>query len=392
MARGRGRGRGRIGARPSAGGGGGRGRAGSSSIATRATAEAGREFDPAITEGEQEVAGSKKRQADLGSWYAQLAADYQSAQNTGSAALGKIGSITAQQEAEASARSGTEQGELSASDAALANLVGGPKDTAGLAKIAAAGAAAERGRVSEAAPITAEQANFVANLGADKASSRLAGIEARQAEGERRDKIKSTVRGLRGQRSSARVADEGKLTEAARSYATEEEKLSIDERNATTSEQAAAAAAALAQLKAQHEETQDAIGNRQSQERIGVERTNAKISRKNARTSARAARATAKHYEKENTGALSTAEKRARGEHQADAMAAAKALLGIKVPKSEKEWSQFEAALIEKLGSSYAAQAAAAVAKIKKVQNVKARKGYIKRLRSGKTAASKLGF
>lgn len=396
MARGRGRGRGRIGAAPQGGGRKGRGRGrmtGPPDASTAAKAIASSEYDPGIRETRQEIAGSRKRQADLGSWYAQLAADYQGAQAAGAAALGSVESATQQQQTEAAQRSGTEQAQLAASDEALASLVGGPKDTAGLAKIAEAGAAAERGRVAAAKPIASEQANFVAQLGLDKAASRLSGIEARQAEGRRREKLKSDVSAQRKEKVGARVAAEQKINEADRSYAAEKAKLQIDRRQARTAEQAAAASAALAQLKATHEAEQDSISNRQAQERIGVSRSNAKIAAKNAKTSARGAatsrraqEATAKHYEEENSGKLTTAEKRARGEHKADAMAAAKALLGIKVPKNAKQWAQFEAALIEKLGSSYAAQAAEAVKKIRAAQASKGRRGYDKRVRRGEVA------
>lgn len=386
------RGRGRVGASQGSRGKKppGRGRGGSS-VTTAARAAAGTEFNPEIRETKEAAAGSRQREADLGSWYAQLAADYQGAQVAGANALGSVEATTTQQQAEAAARSGTDQASLASSDEALASLVGGPKDTAGLAKIAAAGAAAEQGRVAQAKPIASEQANFVAQLGLDKTSARLGGIEARSKEAQRRDRLKSNIRTLIKERGQAVTVDEQKISEADRAAATEAAKLKIDRRQARTAEQAAAASAALANLKANHETTQDAIANRQAQERIGVSRTNAKISssnaktsRRNSATSRRAAAATAKHYEEENSGKLSTAEKRSRGEHSHDAMNAAKALLGIKVPKNAKQWAQFEVALIEKLGSSYAAEAADAVKKIREAQGN--RNGYDKRVRKGEVA------
>jgi hypothetical protein len=404
----RGRGRGKVGANHGGrnhGGGGkkapGRGKTGGNFLAPRserqatkaANAAANTEYNPGIRETREEIAGSRKRQGDLGQWYSQLASDYQAAQGAGSAALASVGSITAAQEAEAAQRSQSEQAELGAQDEAFASLTGGPKDTTGLATIAAAGAAAERSRVDEAKLPVSEQANFVARLGSDKVAARLKGVESRQEEQRRREKLKSNLAAQRKEKGSARVAGKEKIRESDRSYATELAQLKLAKREARTAEQAAAASAALAQLKANHEATEDSIANRQAQERIGVSRSNAKISAKNARataknsrTSARAAEATAKHYEEENSGKLSTAEKRARGEHSADAMAAAKALLGIKVPKSAKQWAQFEAALIEKLGSSYAAQAAEAVKKIRSAQANKGRRGYDKRVRKGEAA------
>lgn len=383
------RGRGRLGAAHHGARGNkapGRGKTGTSRTSRVANAEVGAEFNPGIRSTAQEVEGSRKREADLGSWYAQLAADYQGAQAAGAAALGSVEATSTQQQKEAAERSGLDQAALASEDESLATLVGGPKDTAGLAKIAAAGAAAERGRVAQAKPIASEQANFVAQLGADATAAQLGGIEARTTEASRRDTLKSNLAAQRREKGGARIAAEEKIAETTRTAALEEAKLKLAEREAGTSEQAAAAAQALAQLKSNHEEREDTIANRQAQERIGVSKTNAKISSANAKTSRRSARATAKHYEKENSGGLTTAEKRSRGEHAADAMAAAKALLGIKVPKSPKQWAQFEAALIEKLGSSYAAQAADAVSKLKNVQASKGRRGYDKRVRKGSVA------
>lgn len=330
-----------------------------------ANAEAGTEYNSQIREGREEAAGSRKRAGDLGEWYAQLAADYQGAQGAGAAALKSVEDTTSAQLAAAGQRSTDEQASLGAQDEAFANLVGGPKDTAGLAKIAQAAQAAGAARVDQAKPVLSEQANFVARLGGNKTAARMQGIEARQAERARRDKILKDVGALRKEKGQARVANKEKIREGDRARQSEVAKLKLARKEARTAEQAAAASAALAQVESARQAEQDAIGNRQEQQRIG-------ISAKNAKTAAKSQRATAKNYAAGNKGGLTTAEKRARGEHSSDAMSEAKNLLAIKVPKTSKEWAQFQAALTEKMGSSYGSEAAAAVAKLRDAQKEKA--------------------
>lgn len=390
----RGRGRGRGGARPGAGRGRGRGRGkggGGDSVGkflaphtgrqagAVANAQAGAEYNPEINDLRGQAKGSRKREGDLASWYAQLAADYQGAQNQGAAALKSVEDTTTAQLNEAGARSTADQAALAASDEQFASLVGGPKDTAGLAQIAQAGQAAAAARVDQAKLPISEQANFTARLGSDKTSARMKGIEERRAEQRRRDKIKADLVNVRKDKGRARVGKKEEIRAADRGYVLDKKQLKLSQREAQAAEQQAAADAALAQIEASREARQDSIGNRQAQERIGISAKNAATSRKSQRASARAAK-------ENNKGGLSTAEKRARGEHSSDAMSAAKALLGVKVPKNAKQWAQFEAALIEKLGSSYSAEAAAAVAKIRKAQAAKSRGGYDKRIREGKAA------
>lgn len=344
-----------------------------------ANAAASAEYNPEIRELRSQAKGSRKREGDLGSWYAQLAADYQGTQDAGAAALQSIQDTTAAQLAEAGGRSSADLAKLSADDEAFAKLTGGPKDTTGLSQIAQAGAAAERSRVALNAPVAQEQANFVGRLGGEKTAARMKGIESRQEERERREKIRSDLTGARKEKGAARATRKEEIRGADREYSTTLKQMKLAQREAQAAEQQAAADTALAQIESAREARQDAVGNRQEEERIG-------ISRRNARTSERGQRASARSDRLDSKGGLSTAEKRARGEHSSDAMSAAKALLGIKVPKDPKQWAQFEAALIEKLGSSYSAEASRAVAKLRKAQASKSRGGYSLRVRAGKVA------
>jgi hypothetical protein len=364
-----------VGAAPSAGRGRGRGRGGgaaSGSPAAVGNAQAGTEFNGEIREGREEARGSRKRQGNLGHWYAQLAADYKGAQHAGAAALKSVESTTSAQLAEAGKRSTDEQSELASNDANFASLVGGPKDSAGLAKIAEAAAAAGSARASASKPIASEQAEYVAQLGSDKAAARLKGIEARQEESARRDKLLKDVGAERKEKALARTSDTQKVLESDRAHQAEVEKLQLEKQEARTSAQTAAAETALAQIESGRKAAQQKITNRQEAEQIAI--------------SGRSQRATAKHYRAESRGGLTPSERNTRTEHAADAMAAAKALLGVKIPKSAKDWGQFQAALVEKLGSSYSADAVNAVKKLRAIQKAKSRGGYDKRVLKGKVA------
>jgi hypothetical protein len=338
-----------------------------------ANSEAGTEYNAGIREGREQAKGSRKREGDLGQWYAQLASDYQGAQNQGAAALQSVENTTSAQLAAAGQRSSADQAQLASQDEQFASLVGGPKDTAGLAKIAQAAGAASAARVDQSKPVLSEQANFVARLGGDKTAARMQGIEARQAERLRRDKIVKDVAAQRKEKGQARVSNKEKIRESDRGYASEIAKLKLARREARSSEQAAAASAALAQVESARQASNDAISNRQAQERIGIESRSQRTTAKHYKTEAKAAAAAG------GKGGLTPAEKLSRGEHSADAMTEAKNLLAIKVPKSPKEWAQFQAGLTEKMGSSYSAEAARAVAALRQEQAAKSRKGYASR-------------
>ena len=403
----RGRGRGRIGGGGShvhgggaapAGGGGrprgrgrGRGKGGGDSVSKFlgphtgrqagqvATSEAGTEYNPGIRETREQVKGSRKREADLGSWYAQLAADYQGAQSQGAAALQSVEDTTSKQLAEAGGRSSADQAALAASDEAFAKLTGGPKDTEGLAKIAQAGQAAAAARVDQAKLPISEQANFVARTGSDKSAARMQGIEDRLSERRRRDKLKSDLAAQRKEKGQARVSNKEKLRESDRGYVREGQQLKLQKREAEAAEQQAAADAALAQIEAAQSARQDAIGNRQAQQRIG-------ISAKNAATSARSQRATAKHYKQTGKdGGLSPSTKNTNKKERQNAAA----LVGSAVTQAGPPKSKAEAAELERL----AVEAGGAPREVHRaVQNLlnrgkaKSRGGYDKRIRAGKAA------
>lgn len=391
MAQRRGRGRGRVGGSPRpAGRGRGRGRGGDSvgkfigahtgrQAGAIANAEAGTEYNPGIRETRGQIKGSRKREQDLGSWYAQLAADYGQSQAAGAAALKSVEDTTTAQLNEAGARSSADQAALGASDEAFAKLVGGPKDTEGLAKIAQAGQAAAAARVDQAKLPISEQANFTARLGSDKAASRLQGVEQRRAEQRRRDKLKSDLAAQRKEKGQARVSNKEKIRESDRGFVREGQQLKLQKREAAAAEQQAAASAALARIEAAQAARQDAIGNRQAQERIG-------ISRKNAATSARSQRATAKHYKQSGKdGGLTPGTKNTNKKERQNAAALVhSAVVQAGPPKTAAEAAELERLAVEAGGAPR--EVHRAVQNLLGRAKAKSRRGYSARARRGEVA------
>lgn len=403
----RGRGRGRVGGShvhgggaPAGGGGGrprgrgrgrGRGKGGGDSVKNFlaphtgrqaggiASSEAGTEYNPGIRETRGQIKGSRQREADLGSWYAQLAADYGQGQEAGAAALQSVEDTTSKQLAEAGARSSADQASLAASDEAFATLTGGPKDTAGLAKIAQAGQAAAAARVDQAKLPISEQANFVARTGSDKTAARLSGIEKRREEGQRRDKLKADLLAQRKEKGQATVANKEKIREADRSYSSDQKQLRLQKQEARAAEQQAAADAALAQIEAARQAREGAVDSRQAQERIG-------ISAKNAATSARSQRATAKHYKQSGKdGGLSPSTKNTnKKERQNAAALVGSAVAQAGPPKSKAEAAELERLAVEAGGAPR--EVHRAVQKLLNRAKAGKRRGYNSRIKRGEVA------
>ncbi|HEX7246425.1 MAG TPA: hypothetical protein VF245_12770 [Solirubrobacterales bacterium] len=208
------------------GGGGGRGRAAAVGRFTQphtgreagriANAEAGTEYNPEIRNKRSQAAGSAQREKDITAWFGQLAGEYADSQAKGNEAFKTQQDAVGKQLAEASQRGQDEQKGISERDAAFAKLVGGPIDTEGAARIAAAASAADRSRVTLSQLPASEQANFIAALGGQRTASRLQGIEARKSENDRRQKILDDLAGIRKEKGQARVANKEKIREADR--------------------------------------------------------------------------------------------------------------------------------------------------------------------------------
>lgn len=321
---------------------GGRARRGGGSPASRqGRAEANTEFGSAIHQTRSEAAGSKKRQRDIGSWFAQLSKDYAGAQKQGNKAFATQQASLRSMLGEESSSAASDAAAAAARDAALSKLLGGPTDSSGNATRTAAAKASDQARVTLSQLPASEQANFLAALGGRRTAARLQGIEGRREEGERRTKILSDLKNLKKEKGQAINADTAKARESNRSF-------KLQKQEAASSRQQARASAALAQVEARRQAEQDAIGNRQEQERIA-------ISRRNARTSERGSR-----------GGLSPSERRGIKEGHRNARATAESLVRTHgTPRNKQEWGELEEAVRKEAGVE-AAPAQRAVAELRK--------------------------
>lgn len=336
---------------------GGRARRGGGSPASRqGRAEANTEFGSAIHQTRSEAAGSKKRQRDIGSWFAQLSKDYAGAQKQGNKAFATQQASLRSMLGEESGAAASDTAEAAARDAALSKLLGGPTDSSGNATRTAAAKASDQARVTLSQLPASEQANFIAALGGRRTAARLQGIEARREEGERRSKILSDLKNLKQQKGAAITADTAKAKEANRSFRLQKEEAATSRRSAAASAASARASTRLAAVEAARQREQDEIGNRQEQERIG-------ISRRNAKTAERSAK---------HSGGLTASERRSIKEGKQNATATAASLVNTHgAPKSATEWGELEEAVRKESGVE-AAEAKQAVAVIRQKLRAKA--------------------
>jgi hypothetical protein len=336
-----------------------------------ANAEAGTEFNPAIREGRQQAKGSRKRQADIGHWYSQLAGDYAGSQAAGNTAFKTAQDAVSKQLAEAGARGSGEVSELAGKDASIAALVGGPTNAAGIDQAAQAGAAADRSRAALNAPIATTQAAYLASLGGRRTAARMKGIEARGEESARREKILQDVGAARKEKGQAKVSNMEKIRESDRGYSLEQRKLKQAKKEAAISAQQSAASLAVSQANLAREVREGKISAQQAQERIEVERTNAKTSR-------RSQQATAKHYKQGAKGGLTASEIQAQKEGHQNAVASGHSLVqasGHGYPTTPQAWAQLEEAIRAESEVS-PAEARAAVARMKGEQAAAAKNPY----------------
>lgn len=151
------------------------------------------EFGPTERQLRSEIAGSAKREGDIGGWYGALAADQAAGAANAQQAFGTAEAATTQRLGEQNAQADTTLKGLAEKDASLAKLVGGPTNAAGIDQFAQAAAAASRERTSLAAPLATIRADNVASYAPRVNAVRMKGIEARQGERERRRKIQQDL-------------------------------------------------------------------------------------------------------------------------------------------------------------------------------------------------------
>jgi hypothetical protein len=184
-----------------------------------AAAEANVQYKPVLRGLRSEIAGSRKREGELKSWYGGLTAQNAAAQQSAATSSQAQESALTQRLANASASDSANLQDLASKNEATAKLLGGPTNSRGLAEAAAGNTAVAQQRVALTSPLTAERASQQGYLAQRGISATERGIEARKAETSRRRKIKEDLRAGKKERGQAVVGNLEKLREGARDYA-----------------------------------------------------------------------------------------------------------------------------------------------------------------------------
>jgi hypothetical protein len=259
-----------------------------------ARAEANTVYKPVLRGLRSEVAGSKKREGELGSWYGGLTSQIGQAQQNAAASSQAAESALTQRLANASASDQTALKEQASKNEALGKLLGTNQVGVSNAPSASAGATAiAQQRVALTSPLTAERANYQNYLGQRGVSATERGIEAHKAETSRRRKIKEDLRAGKKERGQAVVSNLEKLREGARDYAIQKQAFGQKTKEFGAERQENAIERAQ---KARESAASRAI----SAESAGSTRISAEASRKNANVSARKSKREAREKQRES--------------------------------------------------------------------------------------------
>lgn len=185
------------------------------------------EYRPTERQIASEIRGSKKREGEISDWYSDLENQYAQGQQSAASAADAANAATAASLQQSSANTSNLLQGLASRDAAFAAQVGGPTDVAGQQKQVEAAAAAERLRATLQAPVIANRAINVASYGSKRATAALAGIQAHKEEGTRRQKEKSDLRALKGERGAAIAKAISGLREQDQNFSTQQAALGV---------------------------------------------------------------------------------------------------------------------------------------------------------------------
>lgn len=319
-----------------------------------AGAEARKEYSPTLRGIRSEVAGSKKREGELGSWYGGLTSQIGQAQQNAATSSQAAETALTQRLANASASDQTALKEQASKNEALGKLLGTNQVGVSNAPSASAGATAiAQQRVALTSPLTAERANYQNYLGQRGVSATERGIEARKAETSRRRKIKEDLRAGKKERGQAVVSNLEKLREGARDYAIQKQAFGQKGKELAVGSKEAA-------IERAQKARENAADRSVSRFSAGSTRISAEASEKNANVSARKAKREAREAQRESAkGVNRKAIAAARNQYEAGTKDAEGNHVGW------NSWGELATAVAKESEIS-PSEARAAVARIKK--------------------------
>jgi hypothetical protein len=320
-----------------------------------AGAEANKEYKPVLRGLRSEVAGSKKREGELSSWYGGLTNQIGQAQANAATTSAAQEKALTERLANASASDQTALKEQASKNEALGKLLGTNQVGVSNAPSASAGATAiAQQRVALTSPLTAERANYQNYLGQRGVSATERGIEAHKAETSRRRKIKEDLRAGKKERGQAVVSNLEKLREGARDYAIQKQAFGQKTKEFGAERQENA-------IERAQKAREGAASRAISAESAGSTRISAEASARNAATTAKKARREAKEKQRESAkgGVNRKAIAAARNQYEAGTKDAEGNHVGW------NSWGELATA-VAKESEITPAEARAAVARIKK--------------------------
>lgn len=290
-----------------------------------------------------DIRASQRRTKETGDWWQNYLNEVNQGRSEVQGAYGQAGQEIQGQIGAASAADSANTQALNAEAAKSAELRGAPMDNSGAQREAAASAQRNYLGAAFGGATAREGANQFGYLTDQRRIGVGQSIASRKEEQRRERSLRKDRRDVRRERGDYATAKRGELRAGERDYLIQRKAFGLEKKEAAQSAKESAREAREKALDRGYERSQDAIGNRQAQERIGVSREG----------------------NKPGKGGRSTSEVNDAREGQRNANStAARLIKSFGTPKTPKEWADLEEAVAKESEVS-ASEARKAVAQLK---------------------------
>jgi len=288
-----------------------------------------------------DIRASQRRGKEVGGWFDNYLAQVNEGRAETQAAYGQAGQEIQGQVGAASAADAASTQVLNAEAAKSAELRGAPMDNSAAQREAAAGAQRNYLAAAFGGATAREGANQFGYLTDQKRIGAGQRIASGKEEQRRERSLRKDRQAVRRERGDYATAKRGELQSQGRDYLIQRKAFGLERKEAADDARQAAREAKEKAMDRGYDREQDAIGNRQAQERIGISKQGDKA------------------------GGRTPAERNDAREGQSNANAtAARLVKSIGRPESPKEWAELEEAVAKESEVS-PSEARKAVARLK---------------------------
>jgi hypothetical protein len=290
-----------------------------------AGAEARAEYGPTIRAAKGDLRGSQARQKQIGEWFGGLGSQIdQAAQATDASYAQANNALLAHAKAAADAAIQS-QGQIAQSNASLAQLTGADPSLMAPSLQEGAAAAGQRAIANQAlaAPILQAGASQAGYLRSTGVNARREGIQQRQNESKRAQKIKEDLTALRKERAQKAVGNFHDIRGEERDYGIQRKAFGLERQNSAREAQEGALERAEKQGERAEDRSQQRKENRFKQRELNEDREARREDRRH--------------------GGLTPSERRDRQEGRRNAAVTARNLYKAaeKPPQTNSEWAAF---------------------------------------------------